>query len=69
MLADETNGKLFYDEQKNNLINELKSDTRYNSTQYISSIKTPLISWKWILGFIILTLSIEWFTRKYFGSI
>ena len=69
VLADRTNGKIFYDEQENNLINELKSDARYNSMQHISSIKTPLINWQWILGLIILTLSIEWFTRKYFGRI
>jgi hypothetical protein len=69
ILADRTNGKIFYNEQENNLINELKSDARYNSMQHISSIKTPLINWQWILGLIILTLSIEWFTRKYFGRI
>lgn len=69
ILADRTNGKIFYDEQENNLINELKSDARYKSIQHIFSIKTPLINWKWILGLIILTLSIEWFTRKYFGRI
>ncbi len=69
ILADKTNGKIFYDEQENNLISELKSDARYKSIQHISSIKTPLISWKWILGLILLSLSIEWFTRKYFGKI
>ena len=31
--------------------------------------KTPLINWKWLLGFVLFFLSLEWFTRKYFGKI
>ncbi len=69
ILADKTAGKIFYSGQENALISELKSDDRYKSIQQITSIKTPLIAWKWLLGLIILFLSVEWFTRKYFGKI
>ncbi len=69
ILADKTAGRIFYSGQENALISELKADDRYKSIQQITSIKTPLIAWKWLLGLIILFLSVEWFTRKYFGKI
>ena len=69
ILADRTNGKIFYDKQENYMISELKSDARYKNIQHISSVKSPLIDWTWILTLILLSLSIEWFARKYFGKI
>jgi hypothetical protein len=69
ILAETTGGNIFYGNDEDKLIQELKSDDRYKTIQHITSIKTPLIAWKWILGLIILTLSAEWFTRKYFGRI
>ena len=68
-VASKTNGEIYYSNQEVALIESLKKDERYKSIQKSSIIKTPLIDWKWILGFIILLLSIEWFTRKYFGKI
>jgi hypothetical protein len=68
-VAGETKGFLFYNNQEQNLIDYLKKDIRFKSIQKNSISKTPLIDWKWILGLIILSLSIEWFTRKYFGQI
>ncbi len=68
-LANTTNGITFYNHQEQNLINYLIKDNRFKSVQKNTSSKTPLIEWKWILGLIIFTLSIEWFTRKYFGKI
>lgn len=69
ILASKTAGKIYYNNQENDLIAELKSDERYKSIQKVDTLRTPLIDWKWILGFVLLTLSIEWFTRKYFGKI
>jgi len=51
------------------MLQDLKMDERFKSIQKASILKTPLIDWKWLLGFIIFLLSIEWFTRKYFGKI
>ncbi|MBG7629346.1 MAG: VWA domain-containing protein [Bacteroidetes bacterium] len=68
-LASKTNGEIYYANQETNLVESLKKDERYKSVQKSSIIKTPLIDWKWILGFIIFLLSVEWFTRKYFGKI
>ncbi len=68
-LANETNGLTFYNNQAQNLIDYLNKDDRFKSIQKNTISKTPLIDWKWILGFIVLTLSLEWFTRKYYGKI
>jgi len=69
ILANKSNGAVYYSNQEAELIEDLKLDVRFKSIQKMTTIKTPLINWKWILGFILLFLSIEWFTRKYFGKI
>lgn len=69
ILATKTSGKIFYTNQEADLITSLIYSDTAKSIQKATIIKTPLIDWKWILGFIILLLSIEWFTRKYFGKI
>ena len=69
ILASNTNGAVYYNNQEIDLLQDLKMDDRFKSIQKASILKTPLIDWKWLLGFIIFLLSIEWFTRKYFGKI
>lgn len=68
-VANETKGFTFYNNQEQNLIDYLNKDDRFKSIQKNSISKTPLIDWKWILGLIVLSLSLEWFTRKYYGKI
>lgn len=68
-LANESNGLTFYNNQEQNLIDYLNEEHRFKSIQKSTISKTPLIDWQWILGFIVLFLSLEWFTRKYFGKI
>ncbi|OGS69009.1 MAG: hypothetical protein A3F91_09995 [Flavobacteria bacterium RIFCSPLOWO2_12_FULL_35_11] len=68
-IANETNGFAFYNNEEQNLIDYLKKEGSFKSIQKNTISKTPLIDWKWILGFIILSLSLEWFTRKYYGKI
>jgi hypothetical protein len=68
-LALNTNGKIYYPSEKEQLISSLKNDERFKSIQKSNVVKTPLINWKWLLGFIVFCLSLEWFTRKYAGKI
>ncbi|WP_372767312.1 VWA domain-containing protein [Lutibacter sp.] len=68
-IATDTKGFTFYNKQEQNLIDYLIKDNRFKSVQKSIISKTPLIDWKWILGLIILSLSIEWFARKYYGKI
>ncbi|RXP57074.1 VWA domain-containing protein [Lutibacter sp. HS1-25] len=69
LLASTTNGKVYYDADQTVFINDLVKDKRFKSIQKSSTLKTPLINWKWLLGFIVFCLSLEWFTRKYVGKI
>ncbi|WP_298366964.1 VWA domain-containing protein [uncultured Lutibacter sp.] len=68
-LATKTNGEVFYEQNSENLITLLQSDPRFKSVQSSKVIESPLIDWKWLLGIVVLILSIEWFIRKYFGKI
>ena len=68
-ISNETKGFTFYNNQEQILIDYLKKDERFKSIQKNTISKTPLIDWKWILGLIALSLSLEWFTRKYYGKI
>ena len=67
--ASNSNGKVFYNDQEDDLINFLLTNNQFKSIQKSTINKTPLIEWKWILSIIIALLSIEWFVRKYFGKI
>ena len=69
IVANKTNGKVYYSNEETKLIENLNTDSRFKSIQRTKFIKTPLINLKWILGFILLSLSVEWFIRKYFGKI
>tara|TARA_R110001583_G_scaffold31233_4_gene107062 strand:- start:331 stop:2358 length:2028 start_codon:yes stop_codon:yes gene_type:complete len=69
IVASKTKGQIYYNEQEAKLIADLKADNRFKIIQKSSIIETPLINWKWLLGFIILSLTIEWFVRKYYGRI
>ncbi|WP_111707526.1 VWA domain-containing protein [Lutibacter citreus] len=68
-LAANSNGKIYYENDVDKLISNLQSNNSFKSIQKSKVIETPLIDWEWILGIILLSLSLEWFTRKYFGKI
>ena len=66
-LATNTNGKAYYPNQIENLIQSLIDDENYIPTQKETIKKSPLIDWIWLLILAIATLATEWFTRKYNG--
>jgi len=68
-VATNTNGKAFFVSEKDSLFKELLEDSSYQQIQKSEEKITPLIDWKYLLGIIILTLSLEWFLRKYNGLI
>jgi len=68
-LAKNSNGESFYPEQFNQLIQSLVANKNYGSLQIENNKRISLIDWKWLLGIIILSLSLEWFIRKYRGLI
>lgn len=66
-LATNTNGKAYYPNQIENLIQSLIDNENYIPTQKETIKKSPLIDWIWLLILAIATLATEWFTRKYNG--
>ena len=68
-IADQSNGRYFFSEQADQLINNLLGDKRYATIQKSTKNIVPLIDWKYLLGLIALSLISEWFIRKYNGLI
>ena len=68
-LATETKGVIYYPNQIDNLIKTLLENEKYNAIQKSVSIKTPMIDWVWLLILIAISLSGEWFIRKYNGML
>ena len=68
-LATNSNGKSFFIDKTDALINTLLEDTRFATIQKSKRSTIPLIDWKYLLGLIVLALSLEWFIRKYNGLI
>jgi len=66
-LALQTNGKAFFQNQADDLIQQLLENKEYKSIEKNISTKTPLIDWVWLLVLIAALLTTEWFVRKYNG--
>jgi len=68
ILAKNTNGKLIYPNELDDLIKNLINNGNYQVIQNKVKINESLINYKWILFLIALFLSTEWFVRKYIGK-
>ena len=66
-LAENTNGTAYFDENVNELFEELISDNRYKPVLKSTKNVVPLIDLKWLLFLLVILLAIEWFSRKYYG--
>ena len=66
-LATQSLGKLFMLNDTDSLIDILVNDDAYRPVQKSNEKIVPLIDRKWLLGLVILFLTIEWFIRKYHG--
>lgn len=67
LLAQNTNGKVFFENQIDKLIDELLANENFKSTQKEQTKKLPLIDFWLLLGLIVTLLGLEWFIRKYNG--
>nr|WP_315147169.1 hypothetical protein [uncultured Flavobacterium sp.] len=68
-LATQTQAKVHYTNQVDALIKTLLENEEYKAVQKEIVSKTPLIDWVWLLVLIAITLSAEWFLRKYNGKL
>lgn len=67
LLAQNTNGKVFFPNEIKDLLQFLSQNKEYLPVQKEVVIKEPLIEWKWLLLLLTLCLASEWFVRKYNG--
>jgi len=68
-LAQNSGGAIIQYNQLESLFQTLLQNDTYKSIQKAKKITKPLIDWHWLLGIIILSLSTEWFIRKYKGLV
>ena len=68
-LATQTQGLVFFPNKVDELINSLLKNDEYKSVQKEIILKTPLIDWIWLLIIIAISLTSEWFIRKYNGML
>lgn len=68
-VSEGSNGGIYYLNTANLLVDKLMADNRFSPIQKSHIKIKSLIEWKWLLGLIILSLSLEWFIRKYTGLI
>ena len=68
-LATNSGGKSYFIDDTAGLVTDLLNDNRYVSIQKSNKKIIPLIDWKYLLIIITLSLSLEWFIRKYNGLI
>ncbi|MDR6301018.1 VWA domain-containing protein [Mesonia maritima] len=60
---------VYFLDKENELITDLLNNKAYTPVQKSKIEKSPLIDWYYLLAIIVLSLSIEWFLRKYNGLI
>lgn len=68
-VATNTNGKAYFINNHETLINDLSNDSRFATIQKSHKKTVPLIDFTYLLACIVLSLAIEWFLRKYNGLI
>ena len=68
-MAINTNAKAFYPSQIDKLIDELLKKESFPAVQKEIVKKSPLIDWIWLLIILVISLTTEWFLRKYNGML
>jgi len=68
-IATNSNGTPYFISNTSSVIKDLLNDNRYQSIQKENKNTIPLIDWKYLLFLIAISLTTEWFLRKYNGLI
>ena len=69
LISQNTNAHFFELNQWFSVLDSLKNHPKFKSKVYTSKSLLDLINYRWILILLIVLLSIEWFIRKYSGTI
>jgi hypothetical protein len=68
-MAHESNGAFADLQHADDLVEKISNNEHSKPVMYTTKEKTPLIELTWLLAFIIALFSVEWFIRKWNGSI
>lgn len=68
-LSNSSKGEFYHFENRDSFLQKLKSSKMFKSVSYFESLTDLLIKNKWILYCLIGFLTIEWFVRKWQGTI
>ena len=68
-LANRTQGKSYFIDKKEQLVQDLLIDNRYVIRQKVEIKNESLIEWEYVLTLILFVFGVEWFVRKYYGMI
>ncbi len=68
-LSQNSQAKFYTEDQWFNVLDDLKKHPKFKTQSYTGFELTEWINFKWILLLISLMIGLEWFLRKYFGSI
>ena len=68
-VAESSEGQLYFINNTNPMVERLLEDQRFMTIQKTQKSINSLIDWQWLFILIILSLTIEWFIRKYNGYI
>ena len=68
-IATNSSGTAYLISNTSSVIKVLLNDNRYQSIQKENKNTIPLIDWKYLLILIVISLTLEWFLRKYNGLI
>ncbi|MEC4048981.1 hypothetical protein OX284_006045 [Flavobacterium sp. SUN046] len=68
-LATQTQGAVYVPNQVDALIKALLDNKDYKAIEKAIVKKTPMIDWMWLLVLIAISLTAEWFIRKYNGML
>lgn len=68
LLAQESGGQMLGIDDLEGLPALLKEDKRLKPILYSQTQTRPLIDWRWLFAFLLMSLGLEWFLRRYFGA-
>jgi len=68
-LSAQTNGKMYYPNQLQQLKKQLASSKQMKTLSYEDRKYEELVNFKWLFGFILVLLSVEWLMRKRNGAL
>ena len=68
-ISRNTNAYFFTKDNWFNVIDSIKQNPKFKTKVFSSKSLSDLINYRWIFVFIIILLSIEWFIRKYYGTV